>query len=135
MTDPLDMRLDHAMTIPFCPTRATLNTFAAARVREADVPNPYQRMRFARRIPWERPPKPKQLAGVMLGPECRRQWQQALAPFARVDETGLVPNKWFRVPVFHPGKSVQQRVLFEVWASVSRGQFIHTWQFAVRGKP
>lgn len=131
MTDPLDMRLDHAMTPLFGP-QYWIASLDSVRV---SVPNPYWRMRFRRYFLPERPPKPKQLAGVMLGPECRRQWQQALAPFEQLDRSGMERDEWLGWDVFSPAKSVQQRALFEVWASVSRGQFIHTWQFAVRGKP
>ena len=133
MTEPLSMRLDHAMTLPFRSVRAPLNTFASVMVRESDMPNPYQRLRWRRLVEAPRQPKLKQLAGVMLGPDCRRQWQQALAPFAQLDRTGFEKG-FLGGHVRDPTKSAQQPTMFEVWAAASRGQFILTWQFAVRSK-
>ena len=50
MTEPLSMRLDHAMTLSFRPTWTTLHTFASVMVRESDMPNPYQRLRWRRLV-------------------------------------------------------------------------------------
>ena len=135
MIEPLSMRLDHAMTLPFRPTWAMLNTFAGAMVRESDMPNPYQRLRWRRLVEAPRQPKPKQLAGVMLGPDCQRQWQQALAPFAQLDRSGFTFHDRLGVSTRIFADSVQHPTMFGVWAAASRGQFILTWQFAVRRKP